>query len=952
MKPPHSKENEHLLSLSDFFEVFKRRKKLIALWIIGGAFLACGYQITKPSTYTAEALFKERQSKNSGSVNSLFSAFTSGNFGAEAEAISMIKSRKVMDRVAKQLHLQGSLVEKGVGKSKTGIAIDNLRLEYAHYKQRSTPLFPVNEPCIACEEIEYNEEIPTSLEIVFNSKNTFQVYEGGGNWIGKGKLDTPFVSNRYRFILRKNGEDRNTGKHYYLSLQPLLTVSKSLAASVSIEPDKKIKHLLEIRYKHPNRNMAKKIVNAIMESYEQSIADDYQKFANNQLAYLNQRKSETFNDLVDVMNLHADTLTNEINNYGFLDTESETRFLVGEQLEALKKQNLITLEAQRIETFLGSGNLPLADLATQQNPSILQGIEKMRDLKQQRDSLSLMLHEKRKLEDKDTTQPFHYIQHELDSIAVTREEVKQLINHLETGEPLNQDLAILHDTSQYIGSWYQQSQFFQKDAHTSSFVSYLNNLVKMYDVYANILQERLTHEFPIDSEYQGIDLETATRIYLANINELNQLEAEQRHYRFALEQIEDPEFELSSLSTTIQDPISKEVITKASNLAYTLKDEANRSPKEQDRIKKELLHHREYLQSHLKQTESVAGIKQEILKEKSTSLQGLMLEMINEKITILEKSLRENLMGMLNQLTNEQQLIDKHLTKISQEMLRLPKKWVSEQMVKQNIAMAKATVEELTRLVEGKNIAHNLDTVTSSAVDKAVVPILPNRPNLIFFTILGGILGAFIGSAILVLESIYKGIPATKENLEQLGYSVCGTLSSRAGKEFPPIDEDIDTLRRLSSWVGNSRHLLIITGEGPDFSPLLAELFSKRGEKTLILPASFKTSCQKEGLLQFLEGKIPSPPIQHHKGWDSIESGGISRFGTELVTSSSYQKLIENLTHHYDRIIAVAEALPCSSEAESLMNHFETAIISLNGESVQKIINNNNNKVLICFYCK
>jgi hypothetical protein len=439
----------------------------------------------------------------------------------------------------------------------------------------------------------------------------------------------------------------------------------------------------------------------------------------------------------------------------------------------------------------------------------------------------------------------------------------------------------------------------------------------------------------------GINLEAATKLYEIYCKESNELEAEMQQHQYLAEQIKDPTFEISSLSAVLKDPVSQGLIAKASQLNLDRKDQYNRSTKEHERIANELAIEREFLAVHLQQTMQLIQLKKNLLKAKIQPIQGTMLELIDQQISLLENYLKNHVQGRIKHFEEEKELIRKHLDELHQKSTNIPKKWVSEQIIKQHVMHNKAILEEVTRMVESKNIIHNISLIQSAPMDFAIAPAIPKPPHIALFSLLGAFLGLIGSFGLLLAQSLYRGLQATSEHLKILGQHVSGELSKRADKEtaLPLPDHELETLRRLMTFLKGNR-ILLIEGKGPDYSANLAALLSKQGLKILYLPLMFDRPCKEEelpGILQAIERDGVKPKIQHTPDFDTISSGGISRFGAELVSSPRFQSLLNELKKEYDCILAATDASPSSAEAEGLLNSFDRVAVTVTGERLEEL---------------
>jgi len=396
------------------------------------------------------------------------------------------------------------------------------------------------------------------------------------------------------------------------------------------------------------------------------------------------------------------------------------------------------------------------------------------------------------------------------------------------------------------------------------------------------------------------------------------------------------------------------MIKKASTLVLTLRDQNNQSVREQERLKEELDLQRTFLSLHLKQTVQLMQLNKQLIDEKVFALQNVSIELIHRQISLLENTLKDYLESRLENLRQERVLINEHLKHIRNDMASLPKKWAAEQLLEQEVETNKLIVEEIAKMVESKNITHNLEMIQSAPIDLSIPPVHPIMPKVFLFTILGFLFGGLFGSGLAFGKTITKGIDASPDNLRQMGYSVAGKLSSGYhGDGAAPIsDGDLETLRRLQSYVDpEGKLLLLVEGRGPDYSKDLSALFKKKNKKVLRIYLDFDSSTSdiKSGLLQYLEGSVSSPTIHSGEEGDLILPGGMSRFSTELLSSEAFHSLIDQLKQRYDWIIGITHASPASVEADSLLTLFPNVVVTLSDEKVEELSNYPDRKTVFLF---
>lgn len=962
MNTNKDQEDKFLLCFADILSLFRQSKGKIFYCALGVALIGVFLALIMPIRYRAEGTFREKGVKANAFSSSVLQLLSGGSaVGGESEATSLMNSRKILKTVIDELHLQGNLIAVSDIESIPRLIKDNFMLVWASLFSNS-PYPVLKDPTcpLKIQTLQYTGEIPLAFWIELQKDGRYEVLDivNSKQFIGKGKIGEHFQFEKLSFTLEPaNASQPLSAQSFVLAVNSLPNTVKEFNNFLKVDAGKLDKSLLTLKCEHRDRHCASKIINALMNSYQSYLKDYHSELALSQLDYLSQRRDELRKNLVYLMEKHADYLANDLYNSGFIESEKEMEFLAKSQDEYKRKLLENELEIKRYKV-IQPANLAYFDRHTtheNDNSIINDMLSEMRNLKQQRDTLEIELQKKMDPQSLTSQQSFEQHLDELKEIQDYLVEVKEIAFQHEQGYLPNPNSKLLTDSRFMFKGW---SDRLQKGSlgnpnnwktTQENFKFYLNNIERLLRVHERILQERLTHQQNPSGEYQGISLEMATNLYLDYSKQIVQMEGTIRQNLFFIDQITDPNFEISSLSSGLGDPVSIAMIQKATELILNLRDENNQSIREQERIKSELYLQRTFLTMHLKQMVQLMELNKQLIDEKILALQNVSLELIHQRISLIEKNLQDYLASRLDNLQQERELIKRHLKRIHSEMALLPKKWVSEKLVTQEVEVNRRIVEEIVKLVESKNISHKLEVIQSAPVDIALPPVHPVPPKVILWGIIGFILGGFIGSSYILGKTLNKGLKASAQNLELLGYHVSGELASSSNPKKHA--ENFDTLRRLQAYFDHAakvespsadsetKQLLLIEGKGPDYSADLADLLIKKGCRILTLDLNFTDTKENSlpGLLQYLQGEISTPPIQKGAHGDWIASGGMNRYAFEMMSLPSFEQLIHQLIPHYDWILAVSSALPCSAETESLLSLFPYAALTLKEERTAEL---------------
>jgi tyrosine-protein kinase Etk/Wzc len=969
MNANNDREDRFLLSIADILSLFRKYKLNIFYWALAFGFAASFFALLNPIRYRAEATFREKGVKSTQfSTSSVLQALGGGSLvGGESEAASLMTSRKILKHVIDQLHLQGNLNVLSDIENYPKLIQRNFMLAWAAMFSRSPEPVLKDLSCpLKIENLQYSGEIPLAFLIELQKDGRYEVcaLNHSKRSVGWGQLNEPFQFEQLSFVLAPDHESQQPlPQSFSLTVNSLENTVKEIRTLLKVESAKIDKSLLTLKYEHRDRYLTCDVINAVMSCYQSYLKSYHTDMALTQLDYLGQRRDQLTKNLVTLMEKHADYLANDLYNSGFIESDKEIEFLAKNQNEFKRKLLDNELEINRLAN-INPGNLAYYDRHTSHDgdSSIINSIlTEMRNLKQSRDSLEIELQKKAIDQGVDLQSFFEHQLNELREIQQYLAEVREIAQQYDQGKWPDSNSKLLNDSRFLLKGWIDRLQNLRDDPSNQwkevndNFKFYLSNLERLFEVHERILQERLIHHQNPSNEYQGISLEVATNLYLDYSKQLIQIEAEIRQNLFFINQIEDPNFEITSLSSGLTDNVSNAMIQKASELVLNLRDENNQSMREQGRIKEQLQLQRTFLIMHLKQMVQLMELHKQLIDEKIFALQNVSLELIHQRISLFEQNLQDYLKTRLFDLQLEKNLIKSHLESIHGEMSLLPQKWVSEKLIVQEVETNQRIVEEIVKLVESKNISHKLEVIQSAPVDLAIPPVHPLIPKVFLWGFIGFMFGGFLGSGVVLGKTLSKGVNVSVENLELIGFHVSGKmvspLSSRFNKQLQ--EGNFATLRRLqnyfersklaessSSVENGSKLLLLLEGEGPDYAMDLADLLLKKRRRVLTLDLNFKETENENdilGLCQYLHGEISDPPIQKGIHGDRIAAGGSSPFVLEMLGSPIFQELIEKLKSDYDWILAVSHANPLSAEAESLLSLFHFAAITLKEERMEEL---------------
>lgn len=954
------KEQDYLVTFSDLRTVLRESRAKI---ICGGILCACLMALltlSKPPKYTGEGTFREKSKGDGSDSKSLTSLLTgAGGSTAESMALSSMRSRKVIQIPVQEMGLQAQvkpypthlkIVEKGLQAIQN--IKDNLRVEYALLRDRPRPTIAYKKDDIRVKSIQYHQEFPLELYLTMLNQKDFVIHNPETKFSARGSFGEPFEEGETSFTVEANTTEPLEGKKYIITLSPLHQVAESISKNIYVELDRTDKGLIKLRYDHPDRTIATNLVNGIMFGYRKYLLQEHQRQSLEQIAYLQKRQVEMGGKLKNLLEEHAGNLSS---------TNNSIEFLVSTNQSYKKKLMAIELESLHLVKALeeGSSYFERHTAEGEYQGGLQQILSEIRKLRQQSDSIQLALRGYSQENNPIASAHFEEQMHSMQEVKQYEEEIRYLqVAIMEEMLPV-ENLSVLNSSKYLVNSWYQKTLQAYEDYRKcdsnekltkkmewegcrNHFGEYLSNLQHVLQVLERTMRERLTHQQNPFQEFEGISLETAQQLYISYSKESSELEAQRAQILFVIEKLDDPNFEISSLSSILQDPVSKDMVAHASALVLAVKDENNRTNRELERLKQELALQRGFLTMHLKQTVQLLSLKEAVIKEKISSLQNITQELIRQQITILENHLLDYAKSRLESLAHERSVIEQHQSDIQREMATTPAVWASQKLVDQEMEINKRIVQDIASLVESKNISGNIELNQSAPFDLAITPVFPKPPYMFLYAGLGGFLGALLTLCYAFTQSVSMGVRSTLDNISLSGGYTLGKFSRKyaPGATESIGNDDLEVLRRLISHHSGSSgpvKMLLIEGEGPDYSTDLARLLRLQGISSVIVPLDFNEPSTP-GLLDYLEGSLTSqPPIVIVDGVARVVAGGTSRFAAELTGSRKFEEYINELSQNYRWVIGVTRSSAGSAEAESLLATFENVVVTFTKERLNQL---------------
>lgn len=928
-KLPAFDPDERIFTLSDVHRLFKSlKRRLIQIALIGGlcGFVFCAIKAPK---YKIEATFKEGVEKSGG--DSVLKDFLGGmSVAQQPQAVALMKSHQVLKPLIQKLGLQAGVKKGGwiVGKVFRRIS-DNFKAE------REKPLEDLDS--FVFQDLVYEGEQKLNFTLRFSDRDQFAVYlPGQKKEIALGSVGSNVSLPNVQFTLAQVPKSLKINSSYPLQIGSWIGTAKKLREQIQIASGKTNKSIYDLTFSHRDRHLGVQILNELMAGYQKYLKKDHDELANEQLSYLEQKQEQLYDKMSTMFDDHVAYLSRNLGTKGFIALEQESDTLLTPHQNMLAKVLSIDLELSRLDQ-MGKENLVAVADEGPFSAKLNQIGATMRELRQQRDLLELSLQHKQNVND---GSQLEFRREELKEIRGRREAAQRLLETIEKG--LEVPLSSFN-LNRPLALWAQKVHESEDVEDREDLAEYLENFERLLSVREKMLQERFFYGSDTPSELEGIDLQTSKSLFVEYNNKLDRAEASMRHFDQLKKEIQLNDFELSSLSSILHDPLSQNLITQASELALRLKDEKYHSSKEGERWQQELTLQRKILSDHLEQLFKVEELNASLIREKIRGLQQVSLDCINQQLSVYYEQAADAVKERREALIQEKKLLETKMQDIRDLASELPEKWRLEKWLELKTEMGTKMMETLTNLVESKTIGHHLHHVESKPLDFAILPELPQKPGLFTMAFLGAFGAAFGTFFLKLVRTILKGFPTSAEKLRAMRFPFAGVISPFCdGPETETIKgPDLEVLRQLALFLEEKPHgktIALIEGRGPDYSYSFAENLARMSYKSVILRCDFTAKFRNEdlpGLLQIWKGEIAELPIRKGNGFDYITAGGFSPFGAEVIQSRAFSELLELLKNNYDWVFLLIRSPLADAESKTALRLCDKAIVTITGEQTE-----------------
>lgn len=955
MTPNQDNEEEFIL-YRDIFKLISLVWYKIILFSLLFALLVGGFLLLRDTKYVICSSFKDAPINREGDLGFMQNLVKQmGNFEMNFQGESLMTSNTLLLHVVQTLGLQASISTEDWKQRIENKIIDTL------HAARGIPLNEIDS--FIFKDLFYEGETIKSYLLFFTSNHTFEVRNGKRGLIKKGKLGEPISFEDITFTIEQVPKWMRISHSYALQVVPAIIPITNLKATIKVEASPTDRSILKFAMSHRDKGLAKKILNQLMTSYKEYLVNENERMSMAQIDYLEKRRGELCEKMNDHFKDHVVYLKESATKNGFMSIASELGSATSRRNLFMDKLINVDLEKKRTNgystVFSDHGEF---------RPEFGSIQREINGLKKQRDGINLALGLRGKK--KKFFSPYLNQENQIEKckncldniryrkLAAIRPEGSEttsfippfLFHFLPELRAYSKEKNLIQlknakkgsrnstDEMNYIKEAIEERKILLASHPTQEkeLVDLISDEIHILSLQENILRKRLFHTYAIPKELQGIDLPMAKTLYLHYTQELDGAYAKIKQIEFAKTQMNNDKFEYISLVGLLSSPITDEFAKNIGGLVQAMRDEQNLSEKDLGRLQKKIARQKKDLDCHLSQSLILTHLQVEQIEEKIFSTQEVMLDLLNQEIALLEKQMEDSIEMHKKNLDIEKKIIEKQILLLQEELKEIPDRWLRENQLQFAADLSSNIFEGMVRLLETKNIEHNLLQISSRPLDLAYAPLYAKPPRLILFTCIAALIGVFLAFGFYLFKGFAIGFPLSIANLKARGKRVFGKLST-------PKNE-MEILRTLSTTLveNHDSHAVIslLLGKGKDYSSNFAELLAREGKKILMIEADFHQQVNKgdsPGLFHYLNGDVEAPTVKKHTHYHFINMSGQTKYGVELLKSSKLKNYLSKISQSYDFIIITSQASVHSSEAKILFTFSQMMIVTLGYETLEEL---------------
>lgn len=298
-----------------------------------------------------------------------------------------------------------------------------------------------------------------------------------------------------------------------------------------------------------------------------------------------------------------------------------------------------------------------------------------------------------------------------------------------------------------------------------------------------------------------------------------------------------------------------------------------------------------------------------------------------------ETRVRDTLRANYNAAAAREDALRGRVGTLQSDLLDLRRRTIQYNIYEREVDTNRQLYDALLQRYKEIGVAGGVGVNNISVVDQALVPEKPSSPNVVLNLFIAALLGAGIGAGLaLLLDQADEAISDPREFETRLGLALLGTIPKAGDDEAEEALEDpksplleaylsVQTRLAFTTDHGVPRTLVITStrpSEGKSTTAYaLARTLTRTGRSVILVDADMRSPSQHEmfgltnerGLSNYLSGSddLASLIRTPSDGRSALISAGpVPPNAAELLTSSRFGQLLNELAARYDHVIVDA----------------------------------------------
>lgn len=963
MNPFQERENAFVL-ISDILKCFVRNWGKIVL--ITAVFFSLGFWVALNQKVKFKVLgrFKEASSDQI-SARAWFVQNLLNQVGGSASSQSchLLKSFQLMGVVVEDLGLQASVTTETSWEKR-------LRTMRENWKAEQNVLLE-DPDSFVFRHVQYAQKMPKKYRLVFQTPTQFEIFHPKiKTVVASGELGIPVSFDDVTLTIEKTPRNLKLHHRYPLNIEAMMTVLGSLSDEMKVEMNLKDSTIYELCLPYRDRQLGIDIVNSLMATYQTHLRQEASEVSSEQIAYLEKRKDELCSKMDGYLKDHVSYLKGNLGSQGFLNLNQRLHHVSGRKQKFLDQKRTLDFDLIRLDDFGQETELSMSgEIGALQK-------EKNVFLKE-RDTLNLGFAFRQTQKKKQFHPPYAPQEELLCTFQDKLSELEREMHQVALAEEGNQSVlttlfpSLMGSRAQMVETQLKEKFHINAvgkiDSHAAAelkkvrllksslekeldssallvpgieekdYVSYLKQQHRLVSLQEHILKERLFYPVEKQDAFKGIDLATARALYRDYVKQRDEHETKIRQLRFSKEHMEDPDFEYISLVQILPDGISQQLARSVGETAQSMRDTRHLTERDLERMQRRLKKDQDNLKRHIDQTVELAELQTALTEERLVTVQLIILDLLNQEISLLDQQIEDRVKLQKKTLEFEKTLVQNELGKLESELAMVPDQWLKEHQLELSSEMNLSMLESMVKMVESKNVEHNLIQIQSKPLDAAYALLTPKPPHLKMFALVGALIGLLIGFGWALTLDFSRGFPLSLKNLKLQGRKVCGTFKRR--KVYHHLDEvtgqSLQVLRSLSETLPSDQKgcvFSLLSGKGSNYARPFAELLAKE-EKNVLLIDFQSLSKNAPGLFAYLNGDEKSVMVKKNGGIDVVLFGSQKQSSQELLKRSLFQEFLADKKKQYDVIVLQSATMPETPEGRFFMTISDGLAVTVEAES-------------------